>query len=1101
MKTLYFHFLFILFCFACQSDQPVESMDVNIVNGPLFKEMKDSGVDFVNKLDLSSLKSTMEFINVYNGGGVGVADINNDGLLDIYLTGNQVDNKLYLNKGNMKFEDITEKAGVSCSNSWSTGVTFGDVNNDGFIDIYVCRSYFDQKVLRSNVLFINNGDLTFSDKSNEYKVGDTNYSMQAAFLDYDKDGFLDLYVGNCAHIARKYRALLEDQHHTKHFLNPTDLTLSDRLYKNIDGKGFREVTKEAGILNYGYMLGISIADYNKDGWQDIYVAVDHGEPDLLYINQGNGTFSNKINESFKHISLSSMGTDAADLNNDELIDIVSLDMLSRDHYSEKTQMASMNVEAFENNVRNGYHYQYMRNMLQLNMGNNKFSEIGQMAGIHKTDWSWSVLAADYDNDGWKDIFITNGYYRTILDKDINKKVKKEFAEKATLKDKYRILDEFPMRLKEQRNNNVLYLNQKNYTFKDASSSEGISQNGFSSGGIYADLDNDGDQDLIVSNIDEPVSILKNTQEKTEGNNYIKISLDNNNKPTLGTKIKVVAGGIKQYYEHTISRGYQSAVEGSIIFGLGKSKVVEELSVEWPNGSMQILKDVKPNKTYELKSKNAKTKLNNNKSEFAFSQLPGVLQPVFKHSENEFDDYEKQVLLPHKMSQLGPFLAKGDLNGDGKEDFFVGGASGQAGSIFLQNADGKWTKSQSFQSDIIHEDMGALFFDIDGDKDLDLYVVSGGNAFKEGDKNYQDRLYTNNGKGSFVKSNMSLPRSSGSVVKAADFDQDGDLDLFVGSKHVPWKYPLEAESYLLVNENGKLTTKQTFKKLGLLSDAVWEDLNQDGKLDLLVVGEWMPITFLINNGKELVNETNKYALDGSNGWWNVIEPIDVDGDGDKDFVIGNLGLNYKYKADKEKPFVVYSGDLDKNGKYDIVLGQYYDNTLCPVRGRQCSSEQIPTIAEEFKSYDEFGKADLKTVYKESLDDANRNEVNNFASSILINNGSNSFKLLPLPNEAQFSTVNAIESLDLNEDGNTDILLAGNLYVSEVETGRADAGTGLILLGNGKGDFEPILSSRSGLYIDKDVKDLMVLNADQKKILLVANNNDQLQSFKINGSNLK
>ena len=1097
----FFAFIVLSLLFSCSEENTGEHVvPKKVMEGPLFEEVKDSGIDFVNKLDIKTLKSTMEFINAYNGGGVGVFDLNNDGLLDVYLTGNQVDNKLYLNKGNLVFEDITEKAGVACANSWSTGVTFGDVNNDGFSDMYVCRSYHDQKVLRTNVLFVNNGDMTFSDKSVEFGVDDSNYSLQASFIDYDKDGYLDLYVGNCPHIARRYFTTLEDEHHTKHFMNPSDINLSDRLYRNVGGTGFQDVTVKAGILNYGYMLGISNADYNNDGWQDIYVAVDHGEPDKLYINNKNGTFTNRLNESFKHISLSSMGTDAVDINNDCLMDLITLDMLSRDHYSEKTQMASMNPVAFQNNVRNGYHYQYMRNMLQLNMGNNKFSEIGQLAGIHKTDWSWSAIAADFDNDSWKDILVTNGYYRSILDKDIKKEVKKKFNEQESSKKRYQILDEFPMMLGEQKNLNVLFMNNGDLTFSENSSEEGITQNGFSSGGIYADFDNDGDQDLIINNIDEPVTILKNTQELTEGNNYIKFKLSNKKIHNVGAKITIQTGDKKQFYEHTISRGYQSAVDAPVIFGLGNVSVVDKIEVVWPDGNVETNTNLKANRSYTFNGQKASKQNGNSNTAKALKEVGSLFKPVYVHKENDFDDYEKQVLLPHKMSQFGPCIAESDINGDGKMDVYIGGAAGQAGTIYLQNENGELQLQSQFKSDAAFEDTGALFFDVDGDKDLDLYVVSGGNEFSENNSKYEDRIYLNEGNAQFKRTKASLPKISGKTVQAQDFDKDGDLDLFIGARLTPWKYPKSASSYLLENNKGAFAVKQEFKDLGMVTDASWEDLNGDGQLDLLVVGEWMPITFLINENGIFKNRTEGYKLPNSKGWWNTLTKVDYDNDGDNDFMIGNLGLNYKYKATVEKPFVVYSGDLDANGSYDIVLGQYYDETLCPVRGRQCSSEQMPEIAEKFKTYDEFGKADLQTVYKGSLEKAESHEVNNFASSILKNEGGGKFSLIAMPMEAQFSTVNDIVCMDLNGDNYQDVIMGGNLYVSEVETGRADAGTGLVLMGAANGEFKPIMSPSSGLYIDKDVKNLKVLEVGQEKILLVANNNDQLQTFKIDPSKL-
>lgn len=1058
-------------------------------------------VAFENTLHFDALKSIVYYINVYNGGGVALGDINNDDLIDIYLTGNLVENKLYLNKGNLQFEDISDKAGVSCKDRWSTGASFADVNNDGLLDLYVCHSYDDENPhKRANSLFINQGDNSFKEQAKQYGVADIGYSIQASFLDYNKDGYADLFLGNTPRHETGDFFFIDPNVHYNHFVNPRNPMWSDKLFQNNGNGTFTDVTLKAGLFNYGYMLGVSVADFNGDNWPDIYVAVDHGNPDYLYMNNRDGTFTNTIHESFKHISLSSMGTDASDLNNDGKIDLVSLDMLSQDNFSEKTQMGAMDPKNFHKGVEAGMHYQYMRNMLQLNQGNGKFTEIGQMAGIHKSDWSWSVLAADFSNDGWKDLFITNGFYKSVMDKDIRKKFEKIIAVSDPKKHKT-FAKVFDSKLNPQRNKNLLFQNNGDYTFKNVSAETGSDENGFSSGAAYADLDNDGDLDLVINNIDKKASILKNTQRENKKGSYIKIKLINKNGSSdLGSKVEIKTCDQNQFYESTYSRGYQSSVVGPIHFGLGNCKNVSFIRVTWPDGKTQVLNDLKPNKLVEIKynpdNNNSPVQLTNR---FMEESNAAEISPLFKHMENKFDDYEKQVLLPHKMSQFGPIISKADVNNDGFEDFFIGGAKDQSASIYIYNPTLKKFQSNSsyFENQKTCEDLGSIFFDLDKDGDLDLYVVSGGNEFEKDSPYYQDRIYINNGTGAFQYSKDLSPKifQSGSSVQSSDFDNDGDLDIFVGTRLLPHEYPFSAPSYLLKNNAGTLEIAQEIfsidqKNMAMVTDACFVDLNGDNLEDLIVVGEWMPINIFINNEGTFENKTEAYNLSESQGWWNCIEKADLDNDGDQDFVLGNLGLNYKYKASLEKPFHIYAGDFDKNGKSDIVLGQYYLNELCPVRGRQCSSEQMPQLAEKFPTYNEFGKANLSAVYGEYLEEAYHLQVNTFASSFLYNEDGK-LKLVKMPNEAQFSPINDVLLKDLDNDQHLDIIAGGNLFVSEVETGRADGGVGVTLLNKGAGRFKSISSEESGLYIDRDVKSLTLLD---NKYLLVGNNNEAMQVYK-------
>ncbi len=1059
---------------------------------------ESSGIDFTNKLDINKMKHPIEYVNIYNGGGVSVGDINNDGLPDIYLTGNLENNKLYLNKGNFEFEDITAKAGVACQGLWSTGATMADVNNDGFLDLYVCQAYFDEAMGRENKLFINNGDLTFSEKGKEMGVNDSGYSITASFFDYNKDGHLDLVVGN--HPTRRQQPIV---YHNKIWQNPVH-EFSDHLYKNNGDGTFTDVSKEAGIFNYGWTLGIVTSDLNHDGWTDVYVAVDHSEPDRFYLNKKDGTFEEVSEKNMKHISLSSMGIDAADINNDGLVDLTVMEMLSRDNFREKTKMASMDPNKFWTYVNVGYHYQYMRNMLHLNTGGGAFSEIGQLADIQRTDWSWAALLADFDNDGWKDLYVANGYYREFLDKDHNKKFDKkakEAKQKGLPSDQ--LLKEWLETAPATRVENNFFKNNGDLTFSEMAAKVGVNHKGYSTGAAYADFDNDGDLDLIVNNIDDPASLYKNTTMDQGGRHYLQLQLAHNQStPPNGTKITLESASGLQYQEMSYTRGFQSSVDGIIHFGLGSDDAIKKLTIEWPDGKTQVLQNVSVDQLLIAKYEEANSLPASASYDNAlFENTTSKTAIDRKHEEVYFDDYSKQILLPHQMSQFGPFFAQGDVNGDNLEDFFVGGGNGQAGMVFLQNQGGTFSSKSpdSFKKDTDSDDLGATFFDADGDQDLDLYVVSGGNEFELESTFYRDRLYLNDGSGNFSKAENALPdiRTSGSCVKPFDFDGDGDQDLFIGGRHVPGKYPAPAYSYLLENQGGTFKDISSQKapelnSLGLVTDAVWTDFDQNGSEDLIIVGEWMAPTFLAQTDGKFENKTAELGFEGQIGWWFSIELGDIDNDGDEDFVLGNLGKNYKYSARPDKPFHVYAEDFDQSGTYDIALGYFLESdVLYPVRGRQCSSEQMPSIAEKFPTYEEFGKASIFEVYGEGLNNALHYEATNFSSSILVNNGDGSFDLKALPNMAQIAPTNAILLEDLDNDQNLDLLIAGNLFTSEVETGRADAGKGLFLKGLGDGNFLPILPQKSGLILDKDVKDMAIITSGGKKIILVANNNEALE----------
>ena len=1032
-----------------------------------------SNITFSNNIQEDQQKNYFNFEYIYQGGGVALGDINNDGLIDIYFTGNQVENKLYLNKGNLKFEDITKSADIVGNKGWATGVNMVDVNNDGLLDIYVCKGgYHRNPEMRKNELYINKGNLKFVESAAQYGLAESGHSIQATFLDYDNDGDLDVYITN--HPIQYNLPLPQRLEKRK---NPDDAS-RDKLYQNNGNNTFTEVSRRAGILNYGHGLGIVAADINDDDFIDIYIANDYKEPDYLYINNGNGTFTDKVKEWTGHVSHSSMGVDIADLNNDGLEDILVTEMLPEDYKRSKTNMASMDPKTFNGMIGLGLHHQYMHNTLQLNRGA-YFSEISQLLDISKTDWSWSCLMSDFDNDGWRDIFIANGFKRDVFDKDYKKIANQEAAKKGgqmTLQDVYNIMPATKL-------SNYIFKNEGDLNLSNKTTTWGLEKKTLSQGAACADLDNDGDLDLVVNNLDELSFIYKNNADKI-GNHYLTLKLKGpkGNTNGIGAKVRIRSNGNQQFHQLKSARGYQSASQNLIHFGLGNNNNLEEVRVEWPDGIVNIIDNVKANQTLVVSYKDGSRILEEPEIVLPiFIEKNQQIQPPFEHRENQYDDYQKQILLPHEFSRLGPFVSVGDVNGDQLEDFYVGGASGQSGAIYIQNTSGQFTlkSNPNISRDNQFEDMGSSLFDIDQDGDLDLYVVSGGVDFGTDMSKYQDRLYLNDGLGNFSKTQLPKIHSSGACVTPFDYDGDGDLDLFVGGRILPDQYPYPPKSYLLQNEKGRLidvTDKVApqFQDLGMVATSMVHNN------ELIIAGEWMSVlSFKFENGKLV--ESNNNTFSNTVGWWNSLAVID------EDIVAGNLGLNYKFKTDKDKKFNVYCSDFDSNGSYDIVLAKYDGNNKVPIRGRECSSQQMPFISEKYPTYKSFANADLNDMIGDKIKDALHYEADLFSSTIFKKNG----ERIELPIEAQFSTINGIIATDINKDGIKDIVIAGNRYRTEVETTRADASIGLLLLGKSDGFYKSVSSAESGIFLPFDIKDIKSIKVGTKQGILATENNGQLR----------
>ena len=1089
---------------GCKSDEsktaPVDTQ------GNLFTLLspKETGIQFANNIRQNVDEHIFNFNYIFNGGGVAIADFNKDGLEDLYFTGNQVADRLYLNKGDLKFEDISTSSGITKSGGWRSGVAIVDINQDGYPDIYVCRGgYAFDSIRNKNLLFVNQKNLSFTEEAEKYGIADVGFSITANFFDYDNDNDLDLYVVNrpdhwgisIMQIVDRKKSKYDDQ--SKY--------VTDQFYRNNGDGTFTNITKTVGILpNYGFGLSSSVGDFNHDGWDDIYVANDFLENDYLFINDRKGGFKESAKDYFKHIPFYSMGSDMADINNDMQDDLFVVEMRPEDYKRSKTSMPQMNIPMFDSLEHQGFLRQYIHNALYYNYGNGKYAEISQLAGVDKTDWSWSPLIEDFDMDGYKDIFVTNGYRMDVYDQDGNAKIK-EMAGKNGAGMMLKSPDEFYQFLPSVKAVNYIYKNNGDLTFSKKMKEWGIQEASFSNGSATADLDNDGDLDIVINNIDEEAFLYRNNSNQRS--NYLQMELTGpqGNLDAIGARIQVYTPEGKQSITQRLQRGYLSSSHRIIQFGLGSATKVDSCIIVWPDTRVSKITNVKIRSKIKVNHSGAEPSSlsKGNPSAWLMDVSSEVLKVPFKHKETLFNDYRKQILLPHRMSRMGPFISVGDFNGDHKNDFFIGGARGQSGQVYLQQGEGLFEpKTQStFQRDARFEDMQSLIQDFNSDGYQDLYIVSGDTESPEGEM-YQDRLYLNDGAANFTKSINSIPKivSSGEYALSLDFDNDGDMDIFRGGRTVPDKYPYAPQSYLLEN-NGKGLFKDVtdekanvLKKCGMITSGEWVDLIGDKSKELVLCGDWLGIKIYSWDGQKFIEvDVSHLGLDRQEGWWNKLIATDIDKDGDIDLVCGNLGENYKFHTSAEKPFQVFCNDFDQNGTFDIILTKYNGNDIVPIRGKQCSQEQIPSIKSKFPTFKSFANASLNDLYGESLKSSLNYKVNNFSSGVFWNEGGK-FKWSAFPVEAQFSSIRAIVCDDINRDGKIDIIFGGNNYDTEVETTSSDASIGGVILQQEDRGFIYIKPNDSGLSIDAVITDITKLNSNLGSIYLIATNNDYTKVYR-------
>jgi len=1088
--TLGRFFIFITFvvaAVACKPDDPKT----------LFSKLPSSktGVHFANVNVEDENNNVLAYEYFYNGGGVALGDINNDGLVDIYLSSNQGQNKLYLNQGNFKFQDISSTSGTTADDGWKTGVAMVDINADGLLDIYVCRSAANEVLYRKNFLFINNGDLTFTDKAKDYGLDSDSYSTQASFFDYDRDGDLDMFLLNHAvsRIVRNFDIRTESKTERVPYVG-------NQLFENRDGN-FIDVSDSLGVYGpaHNFGLGVCYSDLNNDGWLDLYTSNDYTGSDKLLLNQNGKHFKESERDLLTHISRFSMGTDIADVNNDGFTDIYSLDMLPDNNRRQKELMWTDNFDIYHEMVRNGLHHQFMRNMLHLNNGIGYFSEVGQLAGVSNTDWSWSALFADYDNDGLQDLFVSNGYKRDYTNSEFARYRANQLLRKSEGKNTESNLTMLE-KMTSTKLHNYLFKNKNGIEFSDVSDEWGMPELNLSHGAAYGDLDNDGDLDLVVNNMDEEAGVYRNNSNVLGGGRYLKIRLQglDKNQYGIGSKVTAYTHGKLMMRELCPYRGFQSSVEPVIYFGANQLEAFDSVVVNWPTGRRQTLSNVKTNQTLIIKE-------DASKSSNMITPAPSVKMFSedslihFVHHENNFIDFKYQSLLTRMYSSLGPAAASGDVNGDGLKDLYFGGAKGQVGELHIQNKKRGFTKKDiaCFTDAKNSEEVDATFFDADRDGDLDLYVVTGGYEFTTEPALLEDKLYFNNGKGNFVAGKLPSMQSSGSCVRPCDFDHDGDLDLFVGGRIIPGRYPEAPESYLLQNDgkgNFSIVTNTicpAIKNIGMVTDAAWTDLNSDGNDDLIVVGEWMPVKVFIYANGMLADKSADYFKDKTNGLWNAILVYDFDRDGDKDLIVGNQGLNTQAKPTVAQPATLYYSDFDENGSVDPLLFYYVKGEKYPFPTRDELTEQLPMLKKKFPKYPDYMNARLEDILSpEAIKKAAQLNAYTFATTYF-RNDNGIFNVNKLPIQLQFSPVFALAMKDINNDGIDDLFTGGNLERTRARTGLQKGNNGFVFLSDGKGNFNFLSPSKTGINIPSDVRE--IIPTDDHIFFII--NNGGVRSFKV------
>lgn len=1111
ISRLVFLTIFIGYIFLACTQKREKSSSGEKEKSPLFNKLspEKSGITFSNTIKDSFDFNVLKYPFIYNGGGVAIGDINNDGLSDIFFTGNMVTSRLYMNKGNMQFEDITDFAGVK-TDRWITGVSMVDINNDDFLDIYLSVVSTEEAPTeeRKNLLFINNGDTTFTESANKYNIADTSFTTHAAFLDYNKDGLLDLFLLNHSPGSFSYiisRTVSQQASRPRAFS-----TSHDRLYKNNGDGTFTDVSVEAGILKKtGYGLGVAVEDVNRDGWPDIYVSNDISPDDVLYINNRDGTFIDRSRDYLKHTSYAGMGIDIADFNNDGWPDIIQLDMMPPDYQERKLMSYGFDYEQFVHKISQGFNYSYTQNTLQMSNGldnsdNIVYSEVGRMAGVAYTDWSWAALFGDYDNNGYKDILITNGYPKAENDYDYII----DSAQTASPEDQYQLLKS----LKSLKLTNYFFKNEGNIKFRDVSEEWGFNKSTYSYGAAHADLDNDGDLDIVINNLNATASILQNNARKFLDNHYVTIQLKGPelNRSGIGTKVVLTANEESQYSYQSPYRGYQSSVGTKIHFGLGEKTHIDSLEIFWPDGRYQLLTNLAVDQQLTINYDEAVASKDQSNSIIAknkrFTEVSKEIGLRHEHKENIFNDYRIQPLLNRQFSKMGPKIAVGDVTGNSLDDVYIGGASGYPGTLYLQQEDGKFeefNQNQPWLIDHSSEDMGAVFFDANGDDRPDLYVASGGYEFSPAEDALLDRLYINAGDGKFYKDKLALPRmyTSSSVVVPGDFDGDGDVDLFVGGRLVPLKYPYKAKSYILQNDKGVFRDVTAdiapeLVKPGLITDALWLDFDGDKQLDLVTTGEWDPVHFYKNKDGKLQQVTASVVEETQRGWWYSLEKGDFNNDGSSDIVAGNLGLNYTFATSDNKIFGVFANDFNDDMTVDIIYSIEEDGMYYPFFGKGKLGKALDFVNERYPTFASLAGVTMNKIFKSrNLDKSLHYKVDSFASTFFLNNGNGTFSVQELPEQAQISSVNEIVAHDVDHDGNLDLILAGNIFAIHPDTPKLDAGNGLWMKGDGSGRFHPISPFKSGFIAPGDVKDLKLITTPSGKAVLVANNNGYLQVFRI------